>query len=66
MEKIKRLIQTHPRLAAWLALAVAMLGIFLAAASHVALEPAQRLVIAAAIVLLAGLCVWIVYWDEAD
>ena len=66
MEKIKRLIQAHPRLAAWLALAVAMLGIFLVAARHVVLEPAQRLVIAAAIVLLAGLCVWIVYWDEAD
>jgi len=64
MQNIKRLFETHPRITAWLVLAIAMLIAFLATSAGVSLDTVQRLAIAGALVGLAGLCVWIIFWEE--
>jgi len=63
MSKIARLFDTHPRLMAWLLLAIAMLAIFFVASHNLSLELSQSAAMAAATVVLAGLCVWIVFWE---
>lgn len=63
MKTIKGLFERRPRVMAWLVLAVAMLVIFLVASRGVALEPLQRVALAGVVVLLAGACVWIIYWE---
>ena len=63
MQKIRGLFDDHPRMMSWLVLAVAMLIIFFVATRGVDLKPAQRAAMAVATVVLAGLCVWIVFWD---
>ena len=63
MNSIKRLAKAHPRFTAWLVLAVAMLIVLFATTRGVALTPAQFAAVAAATVVLAGLCVWIVHWE---
>jgi hypothetical protein len=64
MQNVKRLIERHPRLAAWLVLAIAMLIVFFITSANAPLAPTQQLTIAGALVGLAGLCVWIVFWEE--
>lgn len=64
MQKIKHLFEAHPRLAAWLLLAIGMLIVFFIASANVPFTAAQRLVVASAVVVLAGLCVWIIFWEE--
>jgi len=63
MRALKNLFERRPRLMSWLVLAVAMLVVFFAASANVALQPLQRLALAGVVVLLAGACVWIIYWD---
>lgn len=63
MKTIKRLFETHPRLMSWLILAIAMLIILVAATWNVSLQPLQRVAMAGATIVLAGLCVWIIYWE---
>jgi dephospho-CoA kinase len=56
-------IDEHPYLTMWAILAIGMVAIFLITARDVDLLPTQRLFMAAACVLLAGLCTWIVSWE---
>ncbi len=57
----------HPRLTAWIALAIGMVIILLWAAKDVGLLPTQLLALVVAVIILAGLCVWIIGWeDESD
>lgn len=53
----------HPRLAAWIALAVGMVIILLIAARDVGLLWNQWLFLVLATIGLAGLCVWIIGWE---
>jgi hypothetical protein len=63
MHAIKDFFARRPRLTTWLILALAMLVIFCAASGGAGLLPAQRLALAGVVVLLAGACAWIIYWD---
>lgn len=66
MTTLRDLTEKHPHLTAWVALAVGMVIILLAALREVALKPTQVGVLVVATVLLAGLCVWIISWEEDD
>lgn len=62
----KEWISKHPRLAAWAVLAVGMVIILIVSARNVGLEALQWAALIVATILLAGICVWIIGWDDKD
>ena len=66
MSEVKQFINQHPRLAAWLVLAVGMVVILVWSARDVGLLPGQWVALIVATILLAGLCVWIIGWEDED
>lgn len=66
MDAIKSFVNLHPRLAAWAALAVGMVIILVWSAKDVGLLPTQMIALVVATILLAGLCVWIIGWEDGE
>ncbi len=66
MTMLKQWAGHHPRIAAWIALAIGMVIILLWSAKDVGLLPTQLLALVIATILLAGLCVWIIGWEDDD
>lgn len=66
MSVIKQFITHHPRLAAWFVLAVGMVIILVISARDVGLLPGQWAALIIATILVAGLCVWIIGWEDED
>ena len=64
MANIRSWIDRHPRLAAWIALAAGMVVIVVLSAKDVGLLPTQMLALIVATIGLAGLCVWIISWED--
>ncbi len=64
MNGIRTLAGKHPRIVAWIALAIGMVLILLWASKDVGLLPTQLLALSVATVVLAGLCVWIIGWED--
>jgi MFS superfamily sulfate permease-like transporter len=56
----------HPRLIMWAVLALGMVVILVWSARDVGLLPGQWAALIVATILLAGLCVWIIGWDDGD
>ncbi len=59
-------VKRHPQLTAWFALAIGMVVILVLSARNVGLEPGQWAALVIATIALAGLCVWIVGWEEEE
>ena len=66
MSGIKTFFSHHPRLLAWLILAVGMVAILVWAAKDVGLLAGQWAALIVSTILLAGLCVWIIGWESDD
>ena len=66
MTALKDFAGQHPRLTAWVALAIGMVVILLWSAKDVGLLPTQLAALVVATILLAGLCVWIIGWEDND
>lgn len=64
MDSIKTWVKLHPRLTAWLVLAVGMVIMVVLSARDVGLLPGQMLALIVATIGLAGLCVWIIGWED--
>ena len=64
MESMKSWIEIHPKLAAWLVLAIGMVILVVWSAKDVGLLPGQMLALVVATSGLAGLCVWIIGWED--
>ena len=64
MANIRNWINKHPKLSAWLVLAVGMVLLVLFSAKDVGLLPSQMLALVIATIGLAGLCVWIIGWED--
>jgi hypothetical protein len=64
MSGVKSFFVDHPRLLAWLILAVGMVAILVWAAKDVGLLAGQWAALIVSTVLLAGLCVWIIGWED--
>ena len=64
MSSIKQFAGQHPRLVAWLVLAIGMVAILAWSARDVGLLPGQWAALTVATIGLAGLCVWIIGWEE--
>lgn len=63
MTSIKGFISRHPRISAWIALAVGMVIMLVIAARDVGLLPGQWVALVVTTILVAGLCVWIIYLE---
>lgn len=66
MSALKQLVIQHPRLTAWLVLAIGMVAILVWSARDVGLLPGQWVALIVATVGLAGLCVWIIGWEDGE
>jgi len=66
MQKIVDFYNRHPKLTAWAVLAVGMVIILLWSAKDVGLLPQQTLALVIATIGLAGLCVWIIGWEDEE
>ncbi len=66
MAQLKKFAGQHPRITAWAALAVGMVVILLWSAKDVGLLPTQMIALVVATILLAGLCVWIIGWEDGE
>ncbi len=64
MSSLKQFVVQHPRLTAWLVLAIGMVVILVWSARDVGLLPGQWAALIVATIGLAGLCVWIIGWEE--
>lgn len=58
--------EARPRLAAWVVLSLGIVILLLVEARDVGLLIGQWLALIVASVLVAGLCIWIVSWEDAD
>lgn len=63
---VVRAVEAHPRLAAWLVLALGMVILLVVEARDVGLLTGQWVALIAATVLVAGVCVWIITWEDAE
>ncbi len=66
LSKLKSWASRHPKLAAWIVLAVGMVIILIIAARDVGLLWNQWLFLILATIGLAGLCVWIIGWESNE
>jgi hypothetical protein len=66
MASIRNFAQAHPRLAAWIALAIGMVIILVWSASEVGFTGGQWAALIVTTILLAGACVWIIGWGEDE
>ncbi len=66
MIKLRAWTGVHPKLTAWLALAIGMVIILIISARDVGLLWNQWLWMIVATIGLAGLCVWIIGWEDGE
>ena len=66
MAKVVEFYNRHPKLVAWAVLAIGMVIMLLWSAKDVGLLPAQTVALVVATIGLAGLCVWIIGWEDSD
>ena len=64
MKALKQWVNVHPKLAAWLVLAVGMVLLVVWSAKDVGLLAGQMTALIVATIGLAGLCVWIIGWES--
>lgn len=63
---VRKFFEQHPRLLVWLILAVGMVIMLVWAAKDVGLLPGQWLALIISTIGLAGLCAWIIGWEEEE
>lgn len=61
-----RWVSTHPRLAAWIVLSVGIVILLFINAGDAGLQPLNWVALIVASVGVAGLCVWIVSWEDEN
>ena len=66
MSSIKQFISQHPRLTAWAVLAVGFVAILVWSALDVGFSAGQWVALIVATISLAGLCVWIIGWEDEE
>jgi len=66
MASIVEFYNKHPKRVAWAVLAIGMVIMLLWSAKDVGLLPTQTLALVLATIGLAGLCVWIIGWEDSD
>jgi hypothetical protein len=58
------LLDTYPRLSAWVVLSVGIVGLLVYEARDVGLSTGNWIALILASIAVAGLCIWIVSWED--
>jgi hypothetical protein len=66
MAFLKQFVGQHPRLTAWFALAIGFVVILVISARDVGFTAGQWAALIVATIGLAGLCVWIIGWEDDE
>lgn len=66
MSRLTAFVRNHPRLTAWMVLAIGMVAILVWSARDVGLLPGQWAALIIATIGVAGLCVWIIGWEDEE
>ena len=66
MNQVTNWVKAHPRLTAWIVLAVGMNAMVMYEARSVGLLLGQWASLIVATTLVAGLCVWIIGWEDDE
>jgi hypothetical protein len=66
MASLKQFVSQHPRLTAWAVLAVGFVVILVFSARDVGFSAGQWAALIVATIGLAGLCVWIIGWEDGE
>jgi hypothetical protein len=66
MNRLLDWAKSHPRLSAWIGLALGMNAIVIYEARNVGLQIGQWIALIVATTLVAGLCVWIIGWEDDE
>ena len=66
MSKINNFIRAHPQIASWIFLSVGMVAILIWSARDVGLLTGQWIALIVATIVVAGLAVWIIGWEDED
>lgn len=66
MEKVKKFVTEHPQWTSWIVLAIGMVAILVWSARDVGLLPGQWVALIIATILVAGLAVWIIGWEDEE
>jgi len=66
MKPITTWVRAHPRLTAWIVLAIGMNAMVVYEARDVGLLAGQWLALIVATAAVAGLCVWIIGWEDDE
>lgn len=62
--KLRAWANAHPRLASWIGLSIGMVIILLIASNGAGLQAGNLIFLALATIGVAGLCVWIIGWED--
>lgn len=57
---------TYPRISAWAVLSIGMVGLLAYEARDVGLSTGNWISLIVATILVAGLCIWIVSWEDEE
>jgi len=66
MSSLKQFVTQHPRLTAWFVLAVGFVISLVVSAWQVGFTAGQWAALIVATIGLAGLCVWIIGWEDEE
>jgi protein-S-isoprenylcysteine O-methyltransferase Ste14 len=66
MNKVLDWAKAHPKLSAWIVLGIGMVAIIAYEARDVGLLVGQWIALIVATALVAGLCVWIIGWEDDE
>ncbi|NJL95777.1 MAG: hypothetical protein HC915_19615 [Anaerolineae bacterium] len=64
--QILTVLDTYPRLSAWVVLSVGIVGLLVYEARDVGLSTGNWVALIIASVVVAGLCIWIVSWEDEE
>jgi len=64
--KIKQFVTQHPQWTSWIVLSIGMVAILVWSARDVGLLPLQWVALIVATVLVAGLAIWIIGWEDDE
>ena len=66
MDTLKTFVNEHPQWTSWIVLSIGMVAILVWSARDVGLLPGQWAALIVATILVAGLAVWIIGWEDEE